>query len=88
MTTRITATEAARRFSDIVNRVVYRRETFVVERAGEAVCEIGPARPTTAYGKDLVGLLDSIPRPDDEYLDLVEKLLKNQPKIAKSPWRR
>jgi hypothetical protein len=38
----ISATEAARTFSDILNRVRYRGEAFVVERGGEPVCRISP----------------------------------------------
>lgn len=46
MTTRVSATEAARTFSDLLNRIRYRGEEFVVERAGEPVCRMTPAAPT------------------------------------------
>ena len=45
MTYRIGATEAARRFSDILNRVRYQRAQFVVVRGGEPICQISPAGP-------------------------------------------
>jgi prevent-host-death family protein len=40
---RVTATEAARQFSDLLDAVERTGETFVVERRGRAVANIGPA---------------------------------------------
>jgi len=48
------------------------------------MCEILPARPTRFSGKELVNLLRSLPKPDDEYLALVEKLSAKQPTAAES----
>lgn len=39
----LSATEAARRFSDVLDSVESERETFVVLRHGRAVATIGPA---------------------------------------------
>jgi prevent-host-death family protein len=39
----LTATEAARRFADVLDAVESRGETFVVVRRGRAVARIGPA---------------------------------------------
>ncbi len=88
MRSRISATEAARRFSDVVNRVRYRGERFVVERGGEPVCEIAPAGADTVKGRDLVGLLKSLPRPDDEFFKIVRAIARKQPRAARSPWPR
>jgi prevent-host-death family protein len=82
----ISATDAARRFSAVMNRVRYRNETFVVKRRGEPVCEIVPVRSATITGRELVGLLRSLPHPDEEYLDTFERLLRNQPPVEKSRW--
>ncbi len=87
MESRISATEAARNFSDLLNRVLYRGEEFVVERSGEAVCRIVPAKPVKRTLADLVRILDSAP-PDPEYWDTVEQATRRQPKLPKSPWRR
>jgi prevent-host-death family protein len=87
MESRISATEAARNFSDLLNRVRYRGEEFVVERSGEAVCRIVPAKPRKRTLADLVRILDSA-RPDPEYWDTVEQATRRQPKLPKSPWRR
>lgn len=42
MDTHISATEAARGFSDLPNRVRYQRESFIIERAGEEICRVSP----------------------------------------------
>jgi hypothetical protein len=87
MKSRISATAAARNFSDILNRVRYRAETFVVERGGEPICEISPVRPPTVKGRDLVGVLDKLPRPDDEFFEIVREITRKQPRVAKSRWQ-
>jgi len=88
MKTRISATHAARTFSDLLNRVRYRGEEFIVERGGEPVCQIVPARPAVRTVADLVQLLRTVPRPDDEYFDILEDITKNQPPLPPSPWPR
>jgi antitoxin (DNA-binding transcriptional repressor) of toxin-antitoxin stability system len=84
MKSRISATEAARSFSELMNRVRYRGESFIVERSGKPICEILPAQPARFSGTDLASLLRSMPHPDEEYLDIVEELLTKQPSVAKS----
>ncbi len=86
MESHISATEAARRFSDILNRVVYRREEFVIERGGEPVCRIIPAGPPRCTLADLHHLLSAIPKPDPAFWDEVEELSKNQVDAPKSSW--
>jgi antitoxin (DNA-binding transcriptional repressor) of toxin-antitoxin stability system len=52
---RLTATEAARRFSDLLDSVERNGETFVVERRGRAVASIRPAAPVSGRTvKDLL----------------------------------
>jgi antitoxin (DNA-binding transcriptional repressor) of toxin-antitoxin stability system len=86
--TRIRATEAARRFSDVVNRVRYRGEAFVVVRGGEDMCRIGPAAPPERTVRDLVELLRAAPRPDVEYSRAVQAAIRRQGRLPRSPWRR
>lgn len=88
MKSRISATEAARTFSELMNRVRYRGESFVVERSGKPICEILPARPPQFSGAELVSLLRSLPKPDEEYLAIVEHLITKQPTVAESEWQR
>ncbi len=88
MKSRISATEAVRSFSELMNRVRYRGESFIVERGGKPICEILPARPPRFSGADLAKLLRSLPKPDLEYLAIVEDLIAKQPKVAESGWQR
>jgi len=84
----LSATQAVRQFSDLLNRVRYRGEEFVIERGGEPVCEIIPARPVTRTVADLVRALRAIPKPDDEYWETVEDLTTHQQPLPPSPWPR
>ena len=88
MKSRISASKAARSFSEIMNRVRYRNETFIVERAGKPICEILPARPSKFSGADLVDLLRTLPKPDEDYLAIVETLIEKQPVVKESGWQR
>ena len=88
MESHITATEAARTFSDLLNRVLYRREAFVVERGGKPVCRIVPAAPVAFKFRDLVQLWKTIPKPDPDYWNALEKINRDQPPLPESPWER
>jgi len=87
MESHISATEAARTFSDILNRVRYRGEAFVVERGGEPICRISPVAGASGFtAADLLKLLEVAPAPDPAYLDAVEAVARNQPLLPGSPW--
>jgi len=88
MTLRISATKAARSFSELMNRVRYAGESFTIERGGKPICEILPARPSKFSGAELVNLLRTLPKPDEDYLASVEDLVMNQPVVAESGWQR
>jgi len=60
----------------------------VVERDGKPICEILPAGPPKFTGAELANLLRSLPKPDEEYLALVEELIAKQPSIAESGCQR
>ncbi|TDI36652.1 MAG: type II toxin-antitoxin system Phd/YefM family antitoxin [Acidobacteria bacterium] len=85
---KISATEASRSFSELLNRAKYRGESFIIERGGEPICEIRPAAPTRFTGRDLVSLLSSLPPVDAGYLESVESAIENQPRLPGSPWER
>jgi prevent-host-death family protein len=67
----LSATEAARRFSELLDAVERRDETFVVVRRGRAVARIGPAR--AANGKTVKEILRSNP-PDSEWASELREL--------------
>jgi len=58
------------RNANIPDRVSDRGETFVVGQA---------AKRTLV---DLVRILDSAPKPDPEYWNIVEAITRNQPKLS------
>ncbi|MDA3937022.1 MAG: hypothetical protein PF636_09270 [Actinomycetota bacterium] len=64
MSETLTVTEVVRHFADYVNRVVYRRESFVLLRGSKPVAELRPL-PTGKRLAELPGLLASLPRLDD-----------------------
>jgi prevent-host-death family protein len=83
---RVTATEAARNLSDLLNRVRYRGEHFTVVRGGEEVADLVPARRSSGITlRDLRRALASLPAPDDDFLADVERIRAEQPP-AESPW--
>jgi antitoxin (DNA-binding transcriptional repressor) of toxin-antitoxin stability system len=86
--THVTATEAARKFSEILNRVAYKGESFVVERSGRPVCEISPPEKRGISTHELVEILRSGPHPDKGYFDILEEITRNQPTVAPLPWER
>ena len=83
---RLSATEASRNFSEILNLVRYRGESFLVERGGEPACEIKPATPPRFTLADLAELLNHLPPIDEDYLRTVEELSRFQPCLPASPW--
>jgi antitoxin (DNA-binding transcriptional repressor) of toxin-antitoxin stability system len=89
MATRISATDAVRTFSDLLNRIRYRGEEFVVERAGDPVCRMTPAAPPRRMTLgEFSSLLREIPGPDAGYTPVVRRAARGQGKLPPSPWER
>ena len=84
----ISATRAARTFSDLLNRVRYRGDSFVIERGGQPVGRLTPAWATRCTVAELVTHLRSGPKPDPGYWEMLTAIVRRQPKLPKSPWRR
>lgn len=89
MVMRVSATDAVRTFSDLLNRIRYRGEEFVVERGGEAVCRMAPATAAVRLTlRELAALLGQAPRPDDRFAADVGRAVKAQGRLPRSPWGR
>jgi len=86
----VPATEAAKNFGELVNRVRETQAVYVVERGGTPVAQIGPVATRHCTVADLVRALESIRRADDEFLAAVEGGVRaaNRPKVPKNPWAR
>jgi prevent-host-death family protein len=63
---RMTATQAARAFSEVLNRVSAGEEVEVT-RAGMPVAVISPPKVQLMSAERLRELVTSAPRPDDDY---------------------
>jgi prevent-host-death family protein len=57
----ITVTEAARHFSDLVNRTYYRRESTILTRAGEAVAKVVPLSVEGVRATDWIARWNAMP---------------------------
>jgi antitoxin (DNA-binding transcriptional repressor) of toxin-antitoxin stability system len=79
----VTATEAARRFSEMLDSVENGRESFVVIRRGRAVATVGPATGST--GRDLKDVLTRN-RPDAAWADELRELRRSVGSET-DPWR-
>lgn len=89
MATRVSATEAVRTFSDLLNRIRYRGEEFVVERGGEAVCRMAPASAARRLSlRQLADLLGDLPSADAKFASDVRAVVKGQGRMPKSSWGR
>jgi antitoxin (DNA-binding transcriptional repressor) of toxin-antitoxin stability system len=58
----------------------------VIERGGKPVARIEPVSPTRFTGADFGTLMRTLPRPDDDYLDVLEQLSRTQLPIEPPPW--
>jgi prevent-host-death family protein len=62
----ITVTEAARNFSDYINRAHYQKTTFVLLKNGKPVARIQPESEKRGTGGDLADALAKIDLPAKE----------------------
>jgi prevent-host-death family protein len=79
----MTATEASRKFSDLLD-AIERGETITITRGNQAVAEIGPAHRRT--GADLRAALADIPPPDDSFEADIAGALELLDQEAPDPW--
>lgn len=88
----MTATEAAKNFGSIIDRVREERAVYVVERGGSPVAEIGPVETKTVTVRDFVEIIrsGSIPAVGEEYLKAVEEGVAfwNRAEVPRDPWAR
>jgi prevent-host-death family protein len=84
--TEITATEAVRTFSELLNGVRYRGDRYTIVRGGKPVATIGPVEssaPRATLG-DLPGLVRDLPRleaGDDSFDEDIAASVAEQPRL-------
>lgn len=87
METRITATELAKSLSDVLNRVRYRGEKFLIVRNGEPIATMGPAAPVPGITlRELLTLLKDLGSPDEDFADDLGAIHSSQPKVSDPAW--
>jgi antitoxin (DNA-binding transcriptional repressor) of toxin-antitoxin stability system len=82
----ISATYLARHLSDVLNRVYYKGDRFVVERNGEVVATLEvpkPVRPVSL--REIAAALDRIALPDKQFFDELEQIQASQPPLPEPP---
>ena len=86
----VSATEAAKNFGRLVDRVREERITYIVERGGIAVVQIAPAERVSFTMADFKLLARSLPTADESYLKAVERASSrhNRPRVRPNPWER
>jgi antitoxin (DNA-binding transcriptional repressor) of toxin-antitoxin stability system len=82
----IRATEAARQFSDLLNRARYREESFDIVRGGEVVARLVPATGRRVTVRALFELLDAGARRDTTLADDLEQIQHAQSPMPEDPW--
>jgi prevent-host-death family protein len=81
---RMRATEASRKFSELLSRVA-RGETIEVDRHGEIVAVVSPARRNLIPGRDLLELIRRLPTRDRDFARDVTHL-RDSLQAPKDPW--
>lgn len=85
----LSATEAVRHFSEILNNIKYRGDRYTILRGGKPAAAIIPAEGTVPVCRlaELRGILQSLPRldPDDTaFADDVLAAARTQPPLPES----
>lgn len=79
----MTATEASRRFSDLLD-AIERGETITITRGSRPVAEVGPARRHT--GAELSAALEGIEPPDDRFVEDIAAAMALLDTEVRDPW--
>ena len=87
----IAATDAAKNFGQLVDRVRESGATYVIERHGRPVAQIGPVetrKPRTL--RNLIDAIQAAPKLDEEVLRHIEEgiAIYNRPEVPKNRWER
>lgn len=89
----ISATEANRTFSDILNKVYYQGKTFEIKRGREVVAKLTPFHQCPSKealtSKEMRSFFEQLPTLDQENLELFETTiaqLRLQDKSGQTKW--
>jgi antitoxin (DNA-binding transcriptional repressor) of toxin-antitoxin stability system len=82
----ITATEAVKDFSALLNSIKYRGDHYIIQRSGKPVASMLPFKEATKSRtlKELKLILDELPRlkeDTEDFAAVLEALRKHQPSL-------
>ena len=83
---RITATDLARRLGDVLGRIRYRGDAFLIERNGEPIARIGPlpGRSVSTLSEALRAWVEAAD-PDPTFAHDLE-CVAEQDRVPENPW--
>lgn len=86
---RISATEASRAFSDLLGRVKYGGEEFLVERGGVPFCRIVPVEGKRRLTLGELARRVAARGGEARFADDVEEAIRlgNVPRVPEDPWK-
>ena len=86
----ISASDAAKNFGALVDRVRSDRAEYIVERSGAPVVRVVPVEERRCSTAGFVDLIRSRARADEAYLKAVEAGVKklNKPSVPENRWAR
>jgi len=87
MRERISATDVARNLSEVLNRVRYKGDSFLIVRNGEEAGLLSPVsegRPKTL--RELVRVVRELGSPDDRFASDLEAIRRGSPSLPEGPW--
>ncbi len=82
----VSSTELARRLSDLLNRVRYRNESFVITRGGEEIaCLVGLAHRPATLASVIARAVENRSN-DPSFADDLARVQSEQPASSPDPW--
>jgi len=90
MATEITATEAVRKFSELLNAVKYRHDSFTIVRGGKPLASITPLdEPVLGKSlKELAAIMKFVPRlasDGESFAAELDEIIAGQPNVPEKP---
>jgi antitoxin (DNA-binding transcriptional repressor) of toxin-antitoxin stability system len=87
---RVSATEAAKNFGRLVDRVREEQAVYVIERGGAPVAQIGPVAAASFTVGQLKALVEALSPVDSDYVRAVGRAVArhNRPRVRRNPWER
>jgi antitoxin (DNA-binding transcriptional repressor) of toxin-antitoxin stability system len=85
----LSATEASRNFSDLINKTLYMKQTTTLLRGGQPVAKVIPVAKEPVTGEELAKLWEGKPRISEEngedWLNLINEI-RSELKLPDSKW--